>query len=185
MRLFLFFIILSLTALSCQENRNFENFIVDQDLSSKDTIKLLSKYPELKLFNSEILQSPTRTAYITQTAHYTDGYRSGTFLFEDYKCKAKYQHDTLNIWLDNNNGYFGNGILIKVFNDQFYVKNIDPKTLKNEEKFIKAKVFSQKLVLNKDKFNKNDSIYGFIDYKCSIDSLVNKHLKGYFKTIIK
>ena len=185
MRLFLFFMIISLAILSCQRDSDFEKFIVNKKLSSNDTVKLLSKYPELKLFTSEVPESLTRTAYITQTASFTDGPRRSTFFFDDYKCKVKYQQDTLNIWLNNNNGYFGNGVLVKVFNDQFYIKNIDPKTLKNEEKFIKAQVFSQKLILNNNKFNKNDSIYGYIDYMCTTDSLVDKRFKGYFKTIIK
>lgn len=185
MRLFLFFTGILLVLLSCQKKHNFENFTVDKSLPGNDTILLLSKYPELKLYNSEIVESKTRTAHIVQAASYSDGFRKGTFLFDDYKCKAQYQNDTLTIKLNNNNGYFGNGILIKVFKNHFYIKDIDPKTLKVEEKFIKSKVFSQKLILNSKQFTKNDSIYGFIDYKCSIDSLVDKHFKGYFKTIIQ
>ncbi|MEN5309117.1 hypothetical protein ABE425_16585 [Chryseobacterium cucumeris] len=185
MRLFLFFTGILLVLLSCRKKQNFENFTVDKSLPGNDTILLLSKYPELKLYNSEIVESETRTAHIVQAASYSDGFRKGTFLFDDYKCKAQYQNDTLTIKLNNNNGYFGNGILIKVFKNHFYIKDIDPKTLKGEEKFIKSKVFSQKLILNSKQFTKNDSIYGFIDYKCSIDSLVDKHFKGYFKTIIQ
>ncbi len=171
--------------MSCHKDRNFENFTVDESLPDNDTILLLSKYPELKLYNSEIVESKTRTAHIVQAASYSDGFRKGTFLFDDYKCKAQYQNDTLTIRLNNNNGYFGNGILIKVFKNHFYIKDIDPKILKGEEKFIKSKVLSQKLTLNNNKFTKNDSIYGFIDYKCNIDSLVDKQFRGYFKTIIQ
>lgn len=185
MRLFLFFISLLLASVSCQKEQNFETFIVDQSLPTNDTIQLLSKYPELKLFNSEVIRSKTRTAYIVQAADYSVKYHKGTFLFDDYKCKAVTQNDTLYIGLNNNNGYFGNGVLVKVFNNQFYIKNIDPKTLKGEEKFIKAKVMAQKLVLNSNTFKKNDSIYGFIDYQADIDNLVYKHFKGYFKTVIQ
>lgn len=181
MRLFLFFITLALTTLSCQKEQHFDPFIVDKSLPFQDSIKLLSKQSELKLFNTEIPESRTRTAFIVQTAYYS----KGAFFFDDYKCKTAYQKDTLNIRLNNNNGYFGNGILIKVFNNQFYIKDIDPKTLKGEEKYIKTRVVSQKLILNNSRFKKNDSIYGFVDYKCSIDSLVQKHFKGYFKTIIQ
>ena len=181
MRLFLFFIILVIPLLSCKKEQHFDPFVVDKSLPFQDSIVLLSKQPELKLYNTEIPESKTRTAFILQTAYYS----KGAFLFDDYKCKAVYQKDTLNIRLNNNNGYFGNGILIKVFNNQFYIKDIDPKTLKGEEKYIKARGVSQKLILNNSRFNKNDSIFGFIDYKCSIDSLVQKHVKGYFKTIIQ
>ena len=185
MKLFLFLIGLLLTAFSCQKDQNFENFIVDKKLSTDDTIQLLSKYPELKLYNSEIVESKTRTAYIVQKAFYYDGPLKGSFLFEDYKCKAQYHNDTLNILLNNDNGYFGNGVLVKVFNNQFFIKDIDPKTLKGEKKFITSKVSEQKLILNTKTFKKNDSIYGFIDYKCRIDSLVYKHFRGYFKTTIQ
>ncbi|WPO91027.1 hypothetical protein [Chryseobacterium sp. HR92] len=185
MKLFLFFAVILLTTLSCQKDQNFEKITVDQNLPTQDTIRQLSKYPELKLYNSEIVESKTRTAYIVQKAFYYDGLLKGSFLFDDYKCKAQYQNDTLHILLNNNNGYFGNGVLVKVFNNQFYIRDIDPKTLKGEKKFIKSKVSEQKLILNTNTFNKNDSIYGFIDYKCNIDSLVYKHFRGYFKTIIQ
>ncbi len=152
-----------------------------------DTIKLLSKYPELKLFNSEKVESTARTAYIVEEASYYDtfSYNRRSFYFENYKCKAAYSGGTINIWLNNDNGYFGNGVLVKVFNDQFSVNDIDPKTLKGEIKFINSKPIYQKLVLNKRQLKKHDSIYGFIDYKTDVDSLVKKNFRGYFKTVIK
>lgn len=174
--------------LSCKteekKTEKFEKITIDKSLIDNDTIKLLSKYPELKLFNNEDITHKTRTAYILETASYYDSGLLKTILFDNYKCKAEYKQDTLNIWLNNNNGYFGNGILIKFFNDQFFIKDIDPKTLRGEIKFINSKTFYQKLVLNKDKFQKNDSIYGFIDYKTHVDSLVKKSFRGYFKTSI-
>ncbi|PXW14339.1 hypothetical protein C8D70_10741 [Chryseobacterium sp. CBTAP 102] len=185
MRLFLFFTCISLVLLSCQKNQNFEKFTVNKDLPHYDTIQLLTKYPELKLYNSEIVESRTRTACIVQKAFYYEGLLKRSFLFEDYKCKAQYQKDTLNILLNNYNGYFGNGVLVKVFDNRFYIKDIDPKTLKGELKFIKSKISEQKFVLNTNIFKKNDSIYGFVDYKCSIDSLVYKNFRGYFRTKIQ
>lgn len=159
--------------------------IVDSHISSNDTIKLLSKHPELKLFNSELVENKTRTAYIVQNSSYFIGNRQQTASFNDYKCKSMYKSDTLEIWLNNNNGYFGNGVLVQVFNNKFYIKNIDPKTLRNETKFIAADVLNQKLVLNAPSFKRNDSIYGFIDYTCNLDSQVQKYFRGYFKTVIQ
>jgi hypothetical protein len=40
-------------------------------------------------------------------------------------------------------------------------------------------------VLNKDKFKKNDSIYGFIDYKSLLDDDIKKTFRGYFRALIK
>lgn len=175
--------------LSCKTDKKdvnkFEKIIIDGSLVNNDTIKLLSKYPELKLFNSEKEDGNTRTAYILETASYYDSGLLRTVHFEDYKCKTDFKKDTLNIWLNNNNGYFGNGVLVKVFNGHFLIKDIDPKTFKGEIKFINSKPFYQKLVLNKSDFKKNDSIYGFIDYKTDVDSLVKKNFRGYFKTLVK
>lgn len=183
-------IILSLLLFfSCRTDKKdinkFEKITINGGLIDNDTIRLLSKYPELKLFNSEKQDSKTRTAYILETASYYDYGILRTIHFENYKCKAEYKNDTLDIWLNNNNGYFGNGVLVKVFNGQFLIKDINPKTLKGEIKFINSKSIYQKVVLNKSNFKKNDSIYGFINYETDVDSLVKKNFRGYFKTLVK
>ncbi|MDN3695513.1 hypothetical protein QWZ06_26425 [Chryseobacterium tructae] len=187
MRVFLLLLV-SLTFSCKNKDQNAKEdlqVVVDSNLPSNDTLKLLSKYPELKLFNSEIVESRTRTAYIVQNSSFSIGIHEQRAIFEDYKCKSIYKNDTLEIWLNNNNGYFGNGILVQVFNHKFKIKNIDPKTLRNEIKFIAADVLNQKLVLNKSNFKRNDSIYGFVNYTCSLDYQVKKHFRGYFKTLIQ
>ena len=186
----LFWLSLSLSLLSAckngkQEHKDGTPVDIDPHLSSNDTIRLLSRNPELKLFKSENIESKTRTAYIVQNSSFSVGTRHQTASFNDYKCKAIHKKDTLEIWLNNNNGYFGNGVLVQVFNNEFRVKDVNPQTLKNEVKFIKSNVLSQKLVLNKSNFTKNDSIYGFIDYRCNLESQVQKHFRGYFKTLIQ
>ncbi|MCW3160653.1 hypothetical protein [Chryseobacterium oryctis] len=182
-------IVLILCFISCQSQKEkeiFEKITIDDRLVYNDTFKLLSKYPELKLFNNEKIESPTRTAFIIQESGYFDGlFKTKKLHFEDYKCKATYKDDTIEISLNNNNGYFGNGVFVKIFNEKFIIKDINPKTLKGETKFINSKPIYQKLVLNKSSFQKNDSIYGFINYKSNIDSTVIKIFRGYFKTIIK
>lgn len=184
--LFSFLILLSCCRDQKKATEDLSKITVDHNIQFNDTIKLLSEYPELKLFNSEKTDSRTRTAYIMQKAHYSDGLHWKEVIFDNYKCKAICKNDTLEIWLNNNNGYFGNGVLVQVFNDQFKIKNIDPKTLKGELKFFrKGVVRKQQLILNKNHFQKNDSIYGFINYYGAIDSLVGKHFRGYFKTIIQ
>ncbi len=179
----------TLSSIGCQSDKKadrYEKFAVDENLPKNDTIRFLSKYPELKLFIHEKVESPVRTAYIVQRSSYSEGfYHTRSFQFEDYKCKAESIGDTLNIWLNNNNGYFGNGVLVKVFNGRFLIKDIDPKTLKNETKFIPSDPIRQNLILNKSSFKQNDSIYGFIRYTAKIDSWVMKNFKGYFKAIIK
>lgn len=169
--------VLALSVLSCKaDEKNFEKFSIDKNLSQNDTIKLLSKYPEIKLFSNEKIESKTRTAYIVQHA--------GILPMDNYKCSTSLKNDTLEILLNNNNGYFGNGISIKVFENSFLINDIDPKTLHGEVKFVKTMPLHQKLIVNKSNFKKNDSIYGFIDYKTKVDSF-NKTFRGYFKALIK
>lgn len=119
-----------LSLLNCQSEKKtdcYEEFAVDENLPQNDTIKLFSRYPELKLFNNERLESQVRTAYIVQRSSYSDGfYDTPPFQFNDYKSKAEDIGDTINIWLNNNNGHFENGVLVKVFNGRFLIKDIDP-----------------------------------------------------------
>lgn len=176
--------LLALTMIiSCKtdEKKSYEKFIVDKNIINNDTIKLLVNFPELKLFESEIVESKARTAYLVQTV---SGYNLET-KFDNYKSNVTIESDTLNISLNNSNGYFGNGILIKVFDGQFFVKDVDPKTLKGEDKFLSAKPILQKLILNNDQFNKKDSIYGAIYYHAIIEDHIDKEFKGYFRTKIK
>lgn len=181
----LFWILFLLNCQSEKKTDRYEEFAVDENLPENDMIRLLSKYPELNLFIHEKTESPARTASLVQRLSFSDGLHTWSFQFEDYKCKAENIGDTINIWLNNNNGYFGNGVLVKVFNSRFLIKDIDPKTLNNEIRFINSAPVRQKLILHKMSFQKNDSIYGFINYTTQIDSLVSKDIKGYFKTKIK
>lgn len=184
--LFSLFILFSCSKDQKKVSEDLGKVTVDRSISFHDTIQLLSQYPELKLFSSEKTENTTRTAYIVQKVSYSDGFHRKAFIFDNYTCKATCENDTLEILLNNNNGYFGNGVLVQVFNNQFRVKNIDPKTLKGEIKFFrKGVVRKQQLILSKSHFQKNDSIYGFINYYGFIDSLAEKHFRGYFKTIIQ
>ncbi|WEK68885.1 MAG: hypothetical protein P0Y62_13645 [Candidatus Chryseobacterium colombiense] len=107
--------VLGLFALGCNMDKkveeHFEKFSIDKNLPQNDTIKLLSKYPEIKLFSNEKIKSKTRTAYIFQHA--------GILPKDNYKCSVALKNDTLEILLNNNNGYFGNGVFIKVFENFF------------------------------------------------------------------
>lgn len=169
-----------LLILSCKKENKaehiFEKFTVDENLPQNDTIRLLSKYPELKLYKKEKLESKTKTAYIVQIA--------GLLPMDNYKCSSVLKNDTLEILLNNNNGFFGNGVLVKVFDDNFLIRDIDPKTLHGEMKFIKTKPVYQKLILNKANFQKNDTIYGFINYNTKVERFT-KDFRGYFKAAIK
>lgn len=103
----------------------------------------------------------------------------------NYHCEAIFgENDTLNIWLNNFNGYYGNGNLIKVFDDKFLIKSIDPNVLKGI-KFEKYHSMKEILVLNKGKYKRGDSIFGYVYLKCEVDSFKTKQMHGFFKTKIK
>jgi len=136
----------------------------------------------LKLYDKEIVESKTRTAYIVQNS----GHDRFWLTFNNYKCKAQKKDDTLEISLNNYDGLVSNGIMIKVFDNHFFVKDYNPKTLKGETKFFNSKPEYQVLNLDKSIYQKNDSIYGFIDYECVIGGgTLAKLMRGYFKTKIQ
>lgn len=185
MKLF-FLICVSLAFMGCKNKKekvisSYEKVVVDENLVHNDTIQLLSKFPELRLFRKEKMESKTRTAYIVQNSKF------GNFLLDrdNYKCKAQKKDDTLEISVNNYDGMTSNGILIKVFGNHFFVKNYDPQTLRGEIKFINAKPESQVLKLDKIDYQKNDSLFGFVDYQCNVKGGVVKSMQGYFKTRIQ
>lgn len=104
---------------------------------------------------------------------------------ENYICDASIiENDTLNILINNYNGYFGNGILAQVFGDKFRIKSITPKVIKGT-KFENYELKTQKLILDKATFKKGDSLFGFVNFECVVDSAKSKKMFGYFKTKIK
>ncbi|KQR95272.1 hypothetical protein ASG01_05345 [Chryseobacterium sp. Leaf180] len=169
--------------ISCKpdEVKSYDSFIVDKNLHQNDTLKILSKLPELRLYKKELIENKTRSAYILQTS----GALGISAKFENYKCSAICKNDTLNIILNNSNGYFGNGILIKVFDGKYFIRDYDPKTLRDEEKFLPSKTVDQKLILNKSEFTENDSLYGSIYYRTLIENHIEKTMRGYFRTTIQ
>jgi len=46
---------------------------------------------------------------------------------DNYKCSSAPENETLEIILNSNNGFFGNGILVNIFGDYFLIKDVDPK----------------------------------------------------------
>ncbi len=185
MKLF-FLIFISLAFMGCKNKKekvisSYEKVVVDENLVHNDTIQLLSKFPELRLFRKEKLESKTRTAYIVQNS----GLLNFGTSFNNYKCKATKAEDTINISLNNYDGYMGNGIMVKVFDGTFRILDYDPKTLKGEIKFIRAVPRFEFLKLNQTQYQKCDSIFGFVNYSCVVDGGVSKSIRGYFKARIQ
>lgn len=160
--------------------------MIDENLSTNDTFKLLPKLTEN--LNNFDKQSDSKTSAVTQTLTFTGTKYTNDKLyiyFDNYKIDAKLTNDSLHIFINNNNGQFGNGIAIKIFNDQYLIKNIDPNTIKNQLKFVEYPVNEEKLILNKINYRRNDSIFGYFNYTCQITPALTKNMKGYFRSKVQ
>ena len=89
----------------------------------------------------------------------------------------------------NSDGYTGNGFKISVFKKKYKVtyssfSDAGPTYQNSSLKFI----FS-KLILNKKTYKKNDSIFRYVEFKCTDEKTylkpVEYYAKGYFKTRIE
>ena len=181
-----------LILINCKENSTlkFDKIIVQKEIKEIDSIKKMSKFPEI--INNKKLKSNSlyRTAMVTQCVSY-DGKnnfgRGGGFrniYFSNYTAKSVLKNDTLEIEINNNNGEFGNGILVKIFEDKYVIKNFNPNTLHNKISFLDYPLINEKVILNTNQFKKSDSIFGCISYKCMINSYLTKEIKGCFRTKI-
>ncbi len=106
-------------------------------------------------------------------------------------CSAYFfKSDTLSVGIMNSDGFGGSGFKISVFKDNY---KIDYATFTDVEPFKNKKpklIFDyKKLILNKKKYNLNDSIFGYIEFKCldndSYAKPVYRYGKGYFRAKIE
>ncbi len=102
----------------------------------------------------------------------------------NYICKALLLNDTLNVWINNYNGSFSNGILIHIYNENFKIKSVNPNVIRGI-KFENFESIQQELILNKSNYKKGDSIFGKLDFECIVDSVKYKKMYGFFKTKIE
>lgn len=167
-------VIFSLFFFSCKEENKkieFEKFQVENKIIPDSVSQKMSEY---KLNNTVVSRQSLNI-----------GLRDYQSLDRNYICEALIdKNDTLNIWINNHNEYFGNGILIKIFNKNFKIKSIDPKVIKGI-KFENFDPIAQELTLNKLSFKKGDSVFGKLYFECVVDSLKHKKMYGYFRTKIR
>lgn len=168
---------------------------VDIGIENNDTIKKLFQLKELKNYPSDTLVSAHRTSYSLQNTLFSNAsknfgrsYVSPKLAhFDNYKCEAKIVRDTLNITLNNFNGYYGNGIVIKVHKGKYLIKNINPNPRKGAPYFLEideSKTYNE-LTLNKSGYVVGDSIMGNFFYQCIIPENFRKEMLGYFRTKVQ
>lgn len=149
---------------------NFQEFKVNHDIIPDSISKKFIKFN----INNDVVCSQSIGFGLRYAQSRNRDYHSNAFIGEN---------DTLNIWINNFNGNFGNGVLMKVFNDQFYIKSVNPNVIRGI-KFEDYELKSQKLILNKTNFKKGDSLFGYMFFDCFADSVKYKKMEGYFQTKI-
>lgn len=173
-KLFFALIFTSQFLFNCKEekaNIQFEKFKVNKNIIPDSVSQKLAQH---KIDNSVVSMQSMNI-----------GLQNYPLLNQDYRCEANLEDkDTLKIWINNYNGYFGNGLLINVFNDNFSIESVDPNVIKGI-KFENYDLIKQELILNQTKFKKGDSIFGKIDFECVVDSLKHKKMAGFFKAKIQ
>ena len=159
---------------SCKKEKNkfeFEQFQVFNEIIPDSISKKLNKF---RVNNNVISEQSIKI-----------GFRGYPALNQNYICQAYIgENDTLNVWINNYNGYFGNGILLNIFKNEFKIKSVDPNIIKGIkfEEFVPIK---QELILDKSSYKKGDSIFGRIIFECNVDSVKHKKMYGYFRTKIQ
>lgn len=109
-------------------------------------------------------------------------FNSQSFFINDFNDSKT---DTLLIRISNFDGYSGNGLHIKKYQDQFKVEYSEPSdvVVQNKKKdFIK--IIESKLILNHKSPKINDSIFGYVELKM-IKNEETINAEGFFRCKIK
>ena len=109
-------------------------------------------------------------------------FNSESFFLNDMDEKPT---DTLIIMIDNFDGYSGNGLSLRIYNNFFKTEYIETGdvVIQNKKK-DNIKIIESNLILNKKRNKINDSVFGFI----KLEMIKNKEsviAEGFFRTIIK
>ncbi|AZI66177.1 hypothetical protein EIB71_00110 [Kaistella daneshvariae] len=186
---------------SCNKSEiNFgSNFIVDNRLNENEVFKKLNDSSEIILRKRDSISSKRSTDIkleinINDTITNISKLKArsafiNTYTFGKEELKAE-KSDTLAIEIDNFDGYSSEGIKILVYKDRFDVKYYMTSDIIAPINPIElTKVNSSKLILNKNNYKVNDSIYGYLEADLTYQNIFSLQqkikAKGYFRTIFK
>ncbi|MXS72070.1 hypothetical protein GSF70_12670 [Flavobacteriaceae bacterium W22] len=171
----------------------WKTIVVNSDIKNNINFKKFNDEKEFSfLFDNATLQKKTNNIIFLQDEKIDlkDTLEKNDIFLRNITCAANfYNSDTLSIHVMNSNGYTGNGFKISVFKKKYKVtyssfSDAGPTYQNSSLKFI----FS-KLILNKKTYKKNDSIFGYVEFKCTDEKTylkpVEYYAKGYFKTRIE
>lgn len=189
--------IITFFILSCNKKKTiqedltiYEKFKVNPNIQEDTAFKFLNTLPETYNFLDEAIPNAKKTSnvhfnygkYVEAAEHY--------YSVNNKTNALKKRNDSLIISIGTADGYSGNGINLIIKNDSYtsrYYKFSD--ILSYDDKEPQHKTLYQNLILDKDKYNLNDSIYGFISFKSRYIDERNDTLyvsaKGHFRGIVR
>lgn len=197
-------IAVSLFIISCNklkiENDNMETekwqtFEISSDIESNVNLEKMLFEKELSiLFDSNTLQTKTNNIIFLAAEKIdlkdTLNIQKNSFA-KNRTCRAHYwKSDTLKINVINTDGYTGDGFSISVFKKKYKIKytsfsDAGPSSFNSP----KLKFSLSRLILNEKNYKENDSIFGFVEFKCVDEKTFSKpveyYAKGYFRAKIQ
>lgn len=172
---FLLIAIITLCILSCSKGKTIMNredlaidktFKIDPTIKKDTAFKFLNTLPETYNFLDEVMPNAKKSSNV----HFNYGKDvEATEHYYSVRNKAdafKKGNDSLIISIGTADGYSGSGINLMIKKDSYssrYYKFSD--MLSYDDKKPQHKTLYQNLILDKAKYNLNDSIYGFINFK--------------------
>lgn len=191
--------IITFFVLSCSKEKRLadqenvaicKNFKIDPTIKRDTAFKFLNTLPETYNFLDEVIPNAKKSSNV----HFNYGKDvEATEHYYSVRNKAdafKKGNDSLIISIGTANGYYGSGINLIIINDSYtsrYYKFSD--MLSYDDKEPQHKTLYQNLILDKAKYNLNDSIYGFINFKSQYidersDTIIVA-VKGHFRAKVR
>jgi hypothetical protein len=178
-------VISSVILLSACGKKEENAFVVDPDIKGNPIYKQLDK------------ETDTKERYILDAVPHTK--TSGVFYLNDrdsstadssaarnFNCVVYLKADTLQIDIGRGTGYGGRGFEIVCDNNQFTITPYySTNVIKPFEPTSTYKTLQQYLVLNKEKYNAGDSIFGKVKFKIieqDGEQKITHSAEGYFRS---
>ncbi|MGX5683706.1 hypothetical protein ACWKWW_04025 [Chryseobacterium cucumeris] len=150
---------------------------IDHSLSQKPIFKAFNQQKQATLWSQKGEDRKTNDFKLT----------SDNTSFEYYSCYIN-RNPTLNITFSVGDGFSGGGYQIDILQNRYkvspysYTDNIKPFDFLNTGEYYK--VLDSKVVLDKESYQKGDSIFGYTELKIQEGYGLRKYIeegKGYFK----
>ena len=168
---------------ACKDKKNENNIVVVQpDIVNNPIYKKLNKGKEpadIILYGNKKMKPKTSDVFY-QNSNYPG--LKDTVKAKDYTCDAYIKDGYLTINIGMGSMFGGFGFHIKCTNEKY---SIEPYEWSDAEPIGKHnpvfKVIKQSLILNKNKYFMDDSIFGKVDFKIIEDQKITHIGNGYFR----